>query len=174
MIRRSLSLLALTAFISAAAATQALACCGCAYTCAPPAPVQIWGLSPSYVVNQGPVYTGPGIYTSPTYEAEVSTLDYPYVGYGDYRRHDYPYDGGPYGDPFRHRVYHRHWEGAVPGYWEGTERPHHFGMFHRHETEVFYRHGFGRHAITMSGDEHWVARDRRDMRDLRGPRVRQY
>jgi hypothetical protein len=45
-----------------------LACCGCAYTCAPPPQVQIWGLAPSFVVNQGPVYTGPGFYTSPTYE----------------------------------------------------------------------------------------------------------
>jgi hypothetical protein len=84
MITRTLSLLALTAFVSAAAATQASAgaCCGCAYTCAPPAQVQIWGLSPSYVVNQGPVYTGPGYYTAPTYEGEASTVDYPYVGYG--------------------------------------------------------------------------------------------
>src|SRR6202035_5868898 len=95
MIARSLSLLALTAFVSAAA-TQALAgsCCRCAYTCALPAPVQmrpaqiqIWGLSPTYVVNQGPVYSGPGFYTAPTYEGEASTAGYPYVRYSDYRRY---------------------------------------------------------------------------------------
>ena len=147
MFVRSLSLLALAAFVSAAAATQAMACCGCAYTCAPPAQVQIWGLTPSYVVNQGPVYTGPGFYTSPTYEGEASTVDYPYVGYGDYPR------------------YHRYWQGALP------ERPRHFQMFHRHETSVIYRHGFGPRAITMSPEQHWVARTHRNLRDLR---VREY
>ena len=87
MITRSLSLLALAAFASAVAAAPAMACCGCAYTCAPPAQIQTWempsyawGLSPSYVVNQGPVYTGPGFYSSPTYEGETLTVDYPYVG----------------------------------------------------------------------------------------------
>jgi hypothetical protein len=149
MFARSLSLLALTAFVSAAAATQAMACCGCAYTCAPPvpvqiAPVQIWGVAPSYVVNQGPVYSGPGFYTSPTYEGEASTIDYPYVGYGNYPRS---------------------WQGALP------ERPRHFQMFHRHETSVLYRHGFGRHAIVMSPEQHWVARTHRSLRDLR---IREY
>ena len=75
MLRRSLSLLALTVFVSAAAATEAMACCGCASTCAPPAQVQIWGLSPSYGVNLGPVYSGPDYYTSPTYEGETSMVD---------------------------------------------------------------------------------------------------
>jgi hypothetical protein len=108
MLARTLSLLAATAFVSAAAATQALAgsCCGCAYTCAPPQ-VQIWGLSPTYVVNEGPVYSGPGFYTGPTYEGEVSTADYPYVGYGNYRGYHRPYDGGPYMYPFRHRPPYR-------------------------------------------------------------------
>jgi hypothetical protein len=97
MLTRSLALLAATAFISAAAATQAAAgCCACVYTCAPPAQIQIWGLSPSYVVNHGPVYSGPGFYTWPTYEGEVSTVDYPYVGYGNYPR---------YYRPFRHHGY---------------------------------------------------------------------
>src|ERR1700730_3429094 len=116
MIKRSLSLLALTAFVSAAAATPAMAgsCCGCAYTCAPPAQVQIWGLSPSYVVNQGPVYSGPGFYTAPTYEGEASRVDYPYVGPRGYPRYERPYDGGPYSDPFRHRLYHKYWEGELP------------------------------------------------------------
>jgi hypothetical protein len=150
MLARSLSLLALTAFVSAAAATQALAgsCCGCPYTCAPPAQVQIWGLSPSFVVNQGPVYSGPGFYTAPTYEGEVSTADYPYVGSGDYPRYYRPYDGAPYAEPFRHRLYHPYWQGVLP------EQPHHFAMLHRHETNVLYRHGFGPRAITMSRAVH--------------------
>jgi hypothetical protein len=158
MITRSLSLLALAAFVSAAAATQAMAgCCGCAYTCAPPAQVQIWRLSPSYVVNQGPVYTGPGFYTSPTYEGEVSTVDYPYVGTGYYR----PYDGGPYADPFRHHLYHHYWHGLLPA------RPHHFEMLERRESGVLYRHGFGRRAITMSTAEHWGYRGHGHFRDPR-------
>jgi hypothetical protein len=142
MITRTLSLLALTAFVAAAAATPAMAgsCCGCAYTCAPPAQVQIWGLSPSYVVNQGPVYTGPGFYTAPTYEGEASTADYPYVGYGGYPRYERPY-----------------------------ARPHHFSELSRHEADVVYRPGFGRRAITMSIDGRLASRGHRDFRD---PRVR--
>ena len=121
MLARSLSLLALTAFVAAATATPALAgsCCGCAYTCAPPAQIQVWGLTPFFVVNQGPVFSGPGFYTSPTYEGEVSTADYPFVGTGDYPRNYRPYDGGPYADPFQHRVYRPYWQGVLP------ERPHH-------------------------------------------------
>jgi hypothetical protein len=154
MITRSLSLLALAAFASAIAAAPAMACCGCAYTCAPPAQIlpweiQTWGQSPSYVVNQGPVYTGPGFYTSPTYEGETLTVDYPYVGpfgypgyrpYPGYRR----YEGGPSIEPFRHRLYHPYWQGALP---------HRFEM-QRHEAGVIYRHGFGPRAITMSRAVH--------------------
>jgi hypothetical protein len=163
MFARSLSLLALTAFVAAAAVPPALAgsCCGCAYTCAQPAQVQIWGLSPSYVVNQGPVFTGPGFYTSPTYEGETSTVDYPYVGYGDYPRYHRPYDGGLYADPFRHRPYHRYWQSVLP------ERRHHFEMLREHETGVLYRHGFGPRAITMSRSGHWVAHNRDIFRDRR-------
>src|SRR5882724_8409979 len=108
MMTRSFALLAATAFVAAGAAMPAMAgsCCGCAYTCAPPAQVQIWGLSPEYVVNQGPVFSGPGFYTAPTYEGEASTVDYPYIRYGAYPR----YDGGPDADPFRHRLYHKYRE----------------------------------------------------------------
>ena len=160
MFARSLSLLALTAFVSAAAATEAMACCGCAYTCAPPAQIQIWGLSPSYVVNQGPVFSGPGFYTSPTYEGETLTADYPYVG--NYPRYDYRYESGVYPNTFRHRVDRRYWQGEL------SEQPRHFAVFNRHEAGVFYRHGFGPRAITMSGTPRWVAGNHRDLR------VRQY
>ena len=163
MLARSLSLLALTAFVAAAAVPPALAgsCCGCAYTCAGPAQVQIWGLSPSYVVNQGPVFTGPGFYTSPTYEGETLTADYPYVGNGDYPRYHRPYDNGPYMAPFRHRLYHPYWQGGL------SERPHHLGMSYRHETGMLYRHGFGPRAITMAGRGHWVSHSRDFYRDSR-------
>jgi hypothetical protein len=163
MFVRSLSLLALAAFVSAGAAPQAMAgsCCGCANTCAPPAQVQIWGLSPSYVVNQGPVYSGPGFYTEPTYEGELSTVDYPYVGNGYYPRYYRPYDGGPYADPFRHRVYHRYWQGVLPA------EPHHFEILERHGSGMLYRHGFGPRSIVMSGEGHWVSRGHRDFRDPR-------
>ena len=145
MITRSLSLLALAAFASAVAAAPAMACCGgCDYACAPPAQIQIWGLSPTYVVNQGPVYSGPGFYSSPTYEGETLTVDYPYVG--GYPRYYRPYDGGPTIEPFRHRLYHPYWRG---------ELPHHFEMLHRHEAGVIYRRGFGPRAITMSKTVHW-------------------
>lgn len=153
MFRRSLALLALTASASAAAAAQAMACCGCAYACAPPAPAQTWGLSPSYGVNQGPVYSGSGYYTAPTYEGEASTADYPYVGYGDYRRYDFPH-----ADPLQHRLYYPYWQ-PTP-----RERPRHFGTLYRHDTGVVYRYGYGPGAITMS-------RAGRFRRELRDPRV---
>jgi hypothetical protein len=158
MFARPLTVLALTALVSAAAATQAMACCGCAHTCAPPQ-IQVWGLTPSYVVNQGPVYSGPGFYTSPTYEGEVSTVDYPYVGYSDY----------PRDRPYRNRAY--------PPYWEGNplESPHYFGMPHRYDFEmvhghpagVFYRHGFGPRAIIISGEGRWVSHGHREFRERR-------
>jgi hypothetical protein len=167
MIARTLSLLALATFVSAGAATQAMACCGCAYICAPPAQVQIWGLSPSYiwgqspsyVVNQGPVFTGPGFYTSPTYEADMLTVDYPFVGPGRYPGYYRPYDGGAYTAPFRHRLYHPYWQGALPA------GPHRFAMLHRHEAGVIYRRGFGPRALTMSNAVHWESRGRRNLRD---------
>ena len=128
MVRHALSIFALTALVSAAATVPATAqCCGCAYSCAPPAQVQIWGVQPSYVVNQGPVYTGPGFYTSPTFEGETLTANYPAVGYYD------PFDRGPY-DPFRHQLYNPYWPHLPP-------RHGHFWRSRRSESGVIYRHG---------------------------------
>ena len=154
MFTRPLALIGLAAFVSAAAVPQAVAgsCCGCAYTCAPPPQIQVWGLSPAYVVNQGPVYSGPGFYTSPTYEGEVSTVDYPYVGYGDYPSYYRPYGGG---------FYRPYWQGVLP------QRPRHLGMLYPHETGAIYRRGFGRRAITMSSAEHRVLHGHREFRDPR-------
>ena len=144
MVRYKLSLFALTALVAATPA--AAGCCGgCTYSCAPPsvaievppAPVQIWGLTPSFVVNQGPVYSGPGFYTSPTYEAETLTVNYPHTGYYA------PFDRGPY-DPFRHQIYSPYWP-----YLTGTY-PRHFTKPQRSEGGVIYRHGFGPRALAMS------------------------
>jgi len=157
MFTRLLSLVGFAAFIAAAAATPAMAgsCCGtCAYACAPPAPIQIWGLVPSHGVNQGPVYTGPGYYTSPTYETEVSTADYPYSGSSDF------YDAGPYADPFRNDLYHPYWP-MLPG------RLHHLGRLYPRETGAIYRHGFGRRAMVMSVAEQPVSHAGREIRDPR-------
>jgi hypothetical protein len=132
MIKRSLALLALGALALAASANVAAAqCCSCAMPCAAPAPITIWGLSPAYGVNQGPVYSGPGYTTLPTYEGEASTVDYPYVGYEGgyepYRGYPYyrPYDGRRYADPFSHRVRGGYWRDVAP----------------------LYRHGFYRHVV---------------------------
>jgi hypothetical protein len=157
MFRRSLALLALAVFVSAAAATEAMACSGRASTCAPPAQVQIWGLSPSYGVNQGPVYSGPGYYTSPTYEGETSTIDYPYVGNSDYRPYaDYRRYDRPDAEPMRHRRPYPYWQGTLP------ERLRHLGMIYRHDVGDSYRRS-GPRAITMSRAGHL----RRDLRDPR-------
>jgi hypothetical protein len=119
------------------------------------------------VVNQGPVFSGPGYYTAPTFEGESLTIDYPYFGYGNPAlsapRHYRPYDGAPSADPFRHRLHHEYWEGVLP------ERPHHFAARSHHEAGVMYRRGFGPRAITVSGGERLVARGHRDLRE---PRLR--
>jgi len=120
MFRRSLALLALGFALAAPTSEAAAGCCSCAMPCGAPAPVTIWGLSPAYGVNQGPVYSGPGYTTLPTYEGEASTYEYPYVGYeGGYApypsyRSYRPYDGGPYVSPLRHRFYHGYWRDRAP------------------------------------------------------------
>jgi hypothetical protein len=84
---RSLLLLALGAMASISAATTSAAgsCCACDPFCAPPAPVllvpQPVYVKPIYIVNQGPVYGGPGIVTRPLKKHfNVPLADYPYVG----------------------------------------------------------------------------------------------
>lgn len=147
MVRHTLSLFVLTALAAAATPAAAGCCGGCAYSCVPPvaveaplAAVQIWGVTPSFVVNQGPVYGGPGFYTSPIYEGETLTVDYPYTGYYA------PFDRGRY-DPFRHQLYNPYWP-YLPG-----GHPRRFTRFQRNEGGVIYHHGFGPRAITMSSAE---------------------
>lgn len=90
MLRRSLQLLALGAVAALGTAAPATAggCCACASACAQPVTYQyVWkrayvavpvpvAPTPIYIVNQGPVYTGPGIHTVPQVEEEPQ-LTYP-------------------------------------------------------------------------------------------------
>ena len=98
MFRRSIQLLALgtVAAVTTASGAAAHPCCACA----PMVCEQF------YIVNHGPVYSGPGIVVSPAYfELDKWPAVYPYVG----RTYWYqPYDGGPYFEPFRHRTHYRH------------------------------------------------------------------
>jgi hypothetical protein len=81
--------LALAAIASIGAATPAAACCACALPCAPPVvvvapPVVIVTppayVKPFYVVDQGPVYGGPHIVTTPRIEYfHVRPAHYPRV-----------------------------------------------------------------------------------------------
>jgi len=97
MFRRSIQLLALGAAAVAGTASSAVAggpCC----VCAPPVACE-----PFYIVNHGPVYSGPGVMVSPFYfELDRWPASYPYIGHTYWYQ---PYDGGPYFDSSRR---HRH------------------------------------------------------------------
>ena len=72
MIRRSLSIAALTVLSAVAAVSSASAgspcCCAapCVYAAPPVVVYQPYEMPRIYIVDQGPVYSGPGIYTNPT------------------------------------------------------------------------------------------------------------
>jgi hypothetical protein len=159
MIRRSLALFALGLALAAGTGEATAQCCNCAISCWGPAPVTIWGLSPAYRVNQGPVFSGPGYTTLPSYEGEAPTYEYPYVGYeGGYvpYGHPYyrPYDGGPYSDPLRHHVHH--------GYWHDPASLRPYPNFYRHG---FYRHGWGPRVLGVRAGTHGTLRIPRIERD---------
>ena len=85
MFRRSIQFLALGAVAAVAAASGAAAgsCCACAPAC-----------GQFYIVNQGPVYSGPGIVVTPGYfELDRWPAVYPYIGHSYWYR---PYDGPRY------------------------------------------------------------------------------
>jgi len=86
MIQRSLLVTALTLLSAAAAVSPASAdgpCC-CPAPCAvAPRPVAVYEpfeMPRIYIVDQGPVYSGPGIYTNPTVVMPWRMARYPYVG----------------------------------------------------------------------------------------------
>ena len=102
MIRRLLSLAALTVLSTAAAVSSASAgspCC-CPAPCVvagPPVVVYTpYEMPRIYVVDQGPVFSGPGIYTNPTVMMPHRMARYPYIG----PRHGYL---PPYREPLRSR-----------------------------------------------------------------------
>lgn len=108
---RPLLPLALAAIASIGAATPAAACCACAAPCeppvvvvAPPAPAYV---KPFYIVNQGPVYGGPAIVTTPRIKYfHVPPAHYPRV------RESYYYP--TYRDSYSLAPWHqpsRHWHG---------------------------------------------------------------
>jgi hypothetical protein len=97
MIRHSLHRLALgTVALFAAGGGQAAAsdCCACPAPCVTERMVEVVAVpatAPFYVVNEGPIYAGPGIMSVPTtYKKHQSIGAYPYIGrgYGHYHRHD--------------------------------------------------------------------------------------
>jgi len=99
MSARIASIAALGLLAAAIASTPARAgspCC-CAMPCAAPAPpvvvYQPYEMPQIYVVDRGPVYSGPGIYTNPTVMVPRPMSDYPYVGY------DEPSYLPPYSEP---------------------------------------------------------------------------
>ena len=101
---------AVAAGLAAASAQAGSPCCGgCGDPCAQGL-VEVVGppeVTPFYLVDQGPVFYGPGITRGPSYfEATTSSYRFPYIGYSYYP----PYDGGPYADPIRHHVLHGGWE----------------------------------------------------------------
>jgi len=67
MFARSLALVALASLGSIGVAMPADLCCECAAPCTP-AVVAPAHVKPFYIVDQGPVYGGPHIVTTPTFE----------------------------------------------------------------------------------------------------------
>jgi hypothetical protein len=113
---RPLKLLTLSSIIAAASATHAAAFCVPPCVAPAPAPVAVapapivvvQPAAPYYVVNQGPVYAGPGIVTYPGYFNEVAVPTfYPYVSVDYYL--PYPHYYGPRVRPA--------WHGRHPYRW---------------------------------------------------------
>ena len=116
---------AAVAAITTLAATPAAACCGGGYVvppvvAVPPPAVDPWyPVRQIYVVNQGPVFTGPGIYAYPYFSvppiaplcchAGFARPYYPYVS-------PFPYVRGEFGC---HGGVERCWYGH-PRYWRGA------------------------------------------------------
>jgi hypothetical protein len=90
MFRRSLHLLALGAVAALSTGSQAAAgsCCACNASCAPAQVIEVVEApvpppAPFYVVDQGPIYAGPGIVSLPTtHKVYRSIAAYPYIGRG--------------------------------------------------------------------------------------------
>ena len=116
MVQHRLNVLAAAAAVSLAAATPAVAggCCPMPVVSCVCAPVVTGGI---YLVNQGPVFSGPGHYL-PRQAPDLPPGGYPYVGSvysgypyglqdaGGYPRGSYsPYTGYPYAETYPGRPY---------------------------------------------------------------------
>ena len=142
MVNRRLNAFAAAAALAMSIATKATAggCCPAAVVdcgCAGPA------LAPgAYLVNQGPVFSGPGHYLRSTPDVPPPA-DYPYVGFvysgypwgvwdsGGYARGFYdPMAGYPYADPPPRIHYMHHSTAAYRGPWRSAYRHHH--LYPRH------------------------------------------
>jgi hypothetical protein len=89
------------------------------------------GCEQFYVVNEGPVYSGPGIMVSPGYhQLDPAPVAYPYVGPRYWYR---PYDGEPHYYR-RHVRYHSPVELREPGYRSGPRIDRHRYMRHMRVT----------------------------------------
>ncbi|MPZ38482.1 MAG: hypothetical protein GEU95_10490 [Rhizobiales bacterium] len=104
MLRPTLSIAAIAIAGAASVSSPASAgspCC-CVASCvavAPPVLVyEPYEMPRIYIVDQGPVYSGPGIYTNPTVVLPRRMPRYPYVG------RDYLNDLPPYVEPLRVRA----------------------------------------------------------------------
>jgi hypothetical protein len=103
---RTTALAALATLVTAASVPSAQAggpCC-CPAPCvvavpAPPVKVYVpYEMPRIYIVDRGPVYSGPGIFTNPTLVVPRRMPRYPYVG------RDYPGHLPPYREPLRSRA----------------------------------------------------------------------
>jgi hypothetical protein len=88
MIRHALGLFVLgTAAITVSSGAEAGSCCNCPAPCATEPVVEVvveaHAPAPFYVVDQGPIFTGPGIVSFPTIRKMHQSIgDYPFIGYG--------------------------------------------------------------------------------------------
>jgi hypothetical protein len=109
MFARLFVLAALASLGSIGVATSADVCCECAVPCAPPvvvAPRRAY-VKPSFIVEQGPVYGGPNIVTTPTFEAfHTRSARYPAM------RQSYYYP--TYRDSYLLPPRHRPWQNLRP------------------------------------------------------------
>jgi hypothetical protein len=145
MFKYQFRLFAIGAAATLAAVTQAAAQC-CPVPVSPCCGPAVVAGPQMYVVNQGPVFSGPGSYVTQRNYIEgdqVAPIGYPYVGYvasstfapgygyysGGYRRYaGRPYIGRPFAYPLRRGFVRRANYGAYPAYRRGSAR-------------VFYRGG---------------------------------
>ena len=118
MVKYSLQVAAMGALLALGGVPQALAgdCCPGPVAC-PCGPVCVAVPTPIYVVNQGPVFSGPGPMISqiPDYAPRPYPGAYPYVGFV-YSGYPYGYYAPWVGEPAPYRVARPYWRLPAPAY----------------------------------------------------------